>query len=64
MIWAGYCDGAERAEELAMASADVQLELAAIFERLDRIEGQIDEVEAELRAKAATMTPVDPTPRL
>lgn len=46
-----------------MASADVQHELAAIFERLGHIEGQIDEVEAELRAKAAAMTPVDPTPR-
>lgn len=46
-----------------MASADVQHELAAIFERLGHIEGQIDEVEAELRAKAAAMTPLDPTPR-
>ena len=35
-------------------------ELAAIFERLDQIEGQIDEVEAELRAKAAALTPVEP----
>jgi hypothetical protein len=46
-----------------MSSADVQHELATIFERLDHIEGQIDEFEAELRAKAAALTPTDPLPR-
>ena len=33
-------------------SVDVQHELAAIFERLDSIEREIDQVEAELRIRA------------
>ncbi|MET0144637.1 MAG: hypothetical protein ABW122_16670 [Ilumatobacteraceae bacterium] len=33
-----------------MPSADVRLELAAIFDRLTQLEREIDEVEAEMRA--------------
>jgi tetrahydromethanopterin S-methyltransferase subunit G len=41
-------------------SVDVQHELAAIFERLDHIEREIDQVEAELRARAREIANVPP----
>ena len=43
-----------------MPSADVEHELAVIFERLGRIDAEIDAVEAELRARAEDLTPLSP----
>jgi tetrahydromethanopterin S-methyltransferase subunit G len=42
-------------------SVDVQHELAAIFQRLDHIEREIDQVEAELRVRAREIGSMDPT---
>ncbi len=46
-----------------MPSADVHLELAAIFDRLIQLEREIDEVEAEMRAQGLDVSgPLDGEP--